>query len=1026
MSRVPNLKKGMRMTKARVEQVGYIGWRGVVGCEVLKLHEELTGFIGAGGAGKSTLLIALNYALLPDRQMLNIKPISDVDDANNAGLDTLIGRVNPNYGYAYVVLDIHTRRQERLVAGIHVEQKDGRASFNLWTMKSVPDGMSIQDLMGVTEGEEVSYPDMPVLKRHLATRGIDMDECRVIGEYGQALYDAGILPCAMANRDDRSLYAKIIEAAFIGGISRDVTTKLKEYLLPAPTQLQDIVRGLQECTNEVLKTKSAVADANKELALIQSTYGVGKSAVITALRCIDSDVKRTKIGVEELTRSLTNNRCTAEGLTNSLPTIQEMIALTESNKKTSKANLEAEKEVLAERKLTLKGAQSEKDSRAKETSALLSKFNSGKTVWNKIAAEHVTRGFDWVEQWLLSNFKTINQDEYKLRAQMEELQDEDNRLATKKASDTSELLAETLGGQSLEHSLSHLSERESIVHEMLLGGLSDGVVGVEIDAISDLKPSKDIPDLFWLGKQVPEARAAREMGEWLVSPVAGGYMVANKHKATVFGSDAIMNRRKVIASELKQLEEKQKNCKLQADQVDAKRKLLSESKESIVFYLEHRQDEIAYIKAADDAKNEASKCKTEFKEADLAYAAVSGKLHEVEAPFDAKLDELRKEELVKRQEISRLEDSINQERSRLTVEEGRLELYLKETEAAKNVLGSAFDLFLAAAQADDESMKYVTGRQTKRLMELKDALPADALMRMPHFANVNAEDRIGVIRIWPELMGVIRDIVSSDMADTNGEDLIKEMQERRAGLDVDLERQETEVRINAKSVFANIKQKVREQKAKIDKLSRLGQTIEFGNVTGIQIKLSTRTRMLDILDGLSEQINLFDGERAVHEILQEFFSLKDIKMDGEALLDYRNYVDLHIEARRKDDDWKPASSLSGTEAIGGGLAIALMLTRSIALRGEASGEGVKVSQIRPLFAVDEVSRLNQAGQAALVEFARRENFQLLVTAPTIDPKYDCLLYALSRRFDPHETLVIRGIKYEDKVTPDRTPETAVV
>lgn len=1013
------------MTKARVEQVGYIGWRGVVGCEVLKLHEELTGFIGAGGAGKSTLLIALNYALLPDRQMLNIKPISDVDDANNAGLDTLMGRINPNYGYAYVVLDIYTRRKERLIAGIHVEQKDGRASFNLWIMDNVPDGMTIQDLMGVTEGEEVSYPDMPVLKRHLATRGIDMNECRVIGEYGQALYDAGILPCAMSSRDDRSLYAKIIEAAFIGGISRDVTTKLKEYLLPAPTQLRDIVRGLQECTNEVLKTKNAVADANKELALIQSTYGVGKSAVITALNCIEFDIKRTKVSVEELTRSLTNNRCTVEGQKNSLPTIQGMIALTESNKKISKGNLEAEKEALTELKLTLKGAQSEKDNRAREAAELLRKFSSGKTVWNKIAAENAMRGFDWVEQWLLGTFQKINQEEYKLSIQMEKLQREDDRLATRKASDTSEVLAETLGGQSLEYSLSHLSERESILHEMLFGGLSDGVVGVEIDAISELNPSMDIPDLFWLGKQVPETMSAREMGEWLVSPVAGGYMVANKHKATAFGADAITNRRKVIASELKQLEVNHQSCKLQAEQIDANRKLLSENKESISFYLEHRQDEIAYIKAADDAKREAAKCKTEFNATELAYVTLNSKLQEVEAPFDAKLEELRDQILQKMGEISGLENRIQNDQSSLTAEEERLQRFIKETEDAKDVLGTAYDLFLAAASADEESMINVTGRQTKRLMELKEALPSDALTRMPHFSNVNAEDRVGVIRIWPELMGVIRDIVSSDMADTNGEDLIKEMQERRSSLDVDLERQETEVRINAKSVFANIKQKVREQKAKIDKLSRLGQTIEFGNVTGIQIKLSTRARMLDILDGLSEQITLFDGERTVHDILEEFFSLNDIKMDGESLLDYRNYVDLHIEARRKDDDWKPASSLSGTEAIGGGLAIALMLTRSIALRGEASGEGVKVSQIRPLFAVDEVSRLNQAGQAALVEFARKENFQLLVTAPTIDPQYDCLLYALSRRFDPRETLVIRGIKYEDKAMSVSTSEDMV-
>jgi chromosome condensin MukBEF ATPase and DNA-binding subunit MukB len=87
-----------------------------------------------------------------------------------------------------------------------------------------------------------------------------------------------------------------------------------------------------------------------------------------------------------------------------------------------------------------------------------------------------------------------------------------------------------------------------------------------------------------------------------------------------------------------------------------------------------------------------------------------------------------------------------------------------------------------------------------------------------------------------------------------------------------------------------------------------------------------------------------------------------------------------------------------------------MLTRSIVLRGEAAGESVKINQVRPLFAVDEVSRLNPAGQAALAEFARREKFQLLVTAPAIEPKYDCRLYALTRVFAPKERLIIRGLR----------------
>lgn len=43
--------KGLAMTTAKIDRVAYIGWRGIAGCEVIDLDEELTGFIGAGGAG---------------------------------------------------------------------------------------------------------------------------------------------------------------------------------------------------------------------------------------------------------------------------------------------------------------------------------------------------------------------------------------------------------------------------------------------------------------------------------------------------------------------------------------------------------------------------------------------------------------------------------------------------------------------------------------------------------------------------------------------------------------------------------------------------------------------------------------------------------------------------------------------------------------------------------------------------------------------------------------------------------------
>jgi len=62
------------------------------------------------------------------------------------------------------------------------------------------------------------------------------------------------------------------------------------------------------------------------------------------------------------------------------------------------------------------------------------------------------------------------------------------------------------------------------------------------------------------------------------------------------------------------------------------------------------------------------------------------------------------------------------------------------------------------------------------------------------------------------------------------------------------------------------------QKRKIDKLSQLGGSITFGNVTGIRIVLSPRSDMLSVLEGFAGQ--LFSEKKPVDAALKEWFDEK--------------------------------------------------------------------------------------------------------------------------------------------------------
>jgi len=689
--KMKNMKEAMMSTNALINRVAYVGWCGINGCEVVDLHKELTGLIGGTGAGKSTLVMCLDYAILPDRRSLEIKPISQLKDTHKAGNDLLVGRINPAYGYAYTVLDINGRDGKRLIAGIYVEPVDGRAHFTSWLIRNVPDDALIQDLLSIQDGEHEYFPAFPELKRHLASVGIDTTTCRSVGEYGQALYEAGILPSSMTSTADRALYAKLLETTFKGGITDEVSTKLKDYLLPPQSQVQEVVRGLQECANDVLKTRSAVASAKQELSVLKSTYGVGKNAVLTALRCIVDDIKQTQETIQGIQASIANQRVSLSELEKTIPSIEQQIQVTEQSKKTALSNSLQELKQLGEKKTALLQSLGNHEREMKAKAAELRRFNEGGKIWGKVSGKHERESYDQIKVRLSSAISEITRSIVVVDIEMRKLQEEDARLSSEQSSTASERLAKMMGGQSLEQALGHVSEKDSIALEITLGGLTEGVVGVDLDELVKIHPSEDIPEIFWLGTKAPSTRPIREAGDWYVSAVADGHIVASKTKASVFGSEARRLRKQSIAAQLNALTEKRRINSREEAGMKGNQALLLENNEVIQKYLQNRHDALSIDKAAEDAKKAFDQSGSDFGIAERKYRELGEKIEGIEEPFENNIKALRHVLAEKMANKPLLVRDVEHAEARFKIATGQLDSFRHEHNEARSILSNEFD-----------------------------------------------------------------------------------------------------------------------------------------------------------------------------------------------------------------------------------------------------------------------------------------------------------------------------------------------
>lgn len=300
--------------------------------------------------------------------------------------------------------------------------------------------------------------------------------------------------------------------------------------------------------------------------------------------------------------------------------------------------------------------------------------------------------------------------------------------------------------------------------------------------------------------------------------------------------------------------------------------------------------------------------------------------------------------------------------------------------------------------------------------ELRDAL------RLSEGQRSTLEKVQFYILVFSHLKARIRhDIIRAD----DPVEALEEMEVELGRLADELQQREGQLSLSSHEVAAKINTIIRREQNRIRLLNQGLQNISFGLVGGVRLNVNIRDTYARLLEALTCQEgrhqDLFGSkEISFSEAMGKLFQRLNPQLEqgerspqvlGQALLDYRNYLDLDIEVQRGADGWLRAESgaLSTGEAIGTGQAILLMVLQS----WEAESRHLRSRDVLPcrLLFLDEAARLDTRSIATLFELCERQDMQLLIAAPeNISPERGTTYKLIRKVHGKHEQVHVVGLR----------------
>lgn len=284
-------------------------------------------------------------------------------------------------------------------------------------------------------------------------------------------------------------------------------------------------------------------------------------------------------------------------------------------------------------------------------------------------------------------------------------------------------------------------------------------------------------------------------------------------------------------------------------------------------------------------------------------------------------------------------------------------------------------------------------------------------------AASEGEFAAGVLDLWLTVRNWLRRRLPAQVAEVDDpREALLRLRDQLSALEERLKTQETVLRGASEDVARGIDVQIRKARTQVSRLNKNLEGVSFGSIQGIRVRQNTIEKMEQVLRALrdgSAQALLFQADMPIEEALDQIFQrFGGGRTGGQRLLDFREYVHLQVEIRRKAGaEWEIANPgrLSTGEAIGVGAALMMVVLTewerdATLLRGKKSH-----GSLRFLF-LDEANRLSHDNLGVLFDLCQTLDLQLLIAAPEVARAEGNTTYHLVRKMtaDGREEVLVSG------------------